>query len=147
MPELMEEQGVVIELKGNQAKVQMRENPACESCPGHGACHAIGSMFGKRVMVMEALNQKGARVGQQVVVSFKSEQVPKASLIMFIIPVVALLAGAILGYYLNVVGNRDISALIFSILSVTATFIGIRRYCKRYERDPSYRPVIVQVIG
>lgn len=147
MPELIKEQGVVIELKGNQAKVQVKESPACESCPGHGACHAIGSMFGKRVMVTEALNQEGAQVGQQVVVSFKSEQVPKASLIMFIIPVVGLLAGAILGYYLNVGGNRDLSALIFSILGVTATFIGIRQYCKRYEQDPSYKPTIVQVIG
>lgn len=147
MPELIEEQGVVIELKGNQAKVQMKENPACGSCPGHSACHAIGSMFGKRVMVMEALNQEEAQVGQQVVVSFKSEQLPKASLIMFIIPVIGLLAGAILGYHLNVGGNRDLSAVIFSILVVTATFMGIRRYCKKYERDPSYRPTIIQVIG
>lgn len=147
MPEVTEEQGVVIELKGNQAKVQMKENPACESCPGHGACYAIGSLFGKRVMVMEALNQEGAKVGQQVVVSFKSEQVPKASLIMFIIPVAGLLIGSIFGYYLNVWGNRDISSLIFGILGVTVTFLAIKRYCRKYEQDHSYTPTIIRVVG
>lgn len=147
MPESIEEQGVVIELKGNQAKVQMKESPACESCPGHGACHAIGSIFGKRIMVMEALNQKGAQPGQRVVVSFKSEQLPKASLIMFIIPVAGLLIGSIFGYSLNVGENRNISSLIFGILGITVTFLAIKRYCKKYEQDPSYTPIIIRVVG
>lgn len=147
MLESIEEQGVVVELKGHQAKVQMKENPACESCAGHGACHAIGSIFGKRVMVMEALNPEGAQVGQQVIVSFKSEQLPKASFIIFIIPVAGLLAGAILGYCLNVGGNRDISSLIFGILGVTLTFLAIKQYCTRYDRDTSYRPTIIKVVG
>lgn len=147
MAEFIKEQGVVIDLKGDQAKVQMEESPACESCPGRGCCNAIGSLFGKKVRVMEALNQQGARVGQQVVVSFKSEEVHKASLIMFIIPVIGLLAGAILGYYLNIGGNRDVSSLICSILGVTVTFLAIRQYCTRYDQDTSYRPSIIKIVG
>ncbi len=147
MPELMEEQGVVIELKGNQAKVQMKESSACEACPGRHGCRALYSLFGKKAMVMEALNPEGAQVGQQVVVSFKSEQVPKASLIMFIIPVAGLLIGSIFGYYLNVWGNRDISSLIFGILGITVTFLAIKRYCRKYEQDHSYIPTIIRVVG
>ncbi len=135
--ELKKEKGTVIGISGQKAKIKLAKSMACEGCPGYGLC----SMLSKRYMMLEAENPLGAKMGQDVVVSIQTESELKASLIIYGVPTISLFIGAILGYYLNLLKNQELSACILSIFFVALTFLGIRQYSKKY----SFRPVITEI--
>ncbi|MDI6789107.1 MAG: SoxR reducing system RseC family protein [Thermodesulfobacteriota bacterium] len=144
MAHIREEEGEVIAVEGNQAKVRIRRSPACDSCSSSSSC----GLLGKGEMVLTALNPIGASEGQKVDVSFKVEGGVKASFILYLIPVVGLVAGALIGYSLHLFGDKEISAAVFSLLFVALTFLGIKYYAHiRYAKDQSYIPKITKVVA
>ncbi len=138
------EEGVVIEqLRDNHAKVKIRKSSSCDSCSYKGFCNP----FGRDSMVILAANPLNVGVGQRVRIAFKVEKERKAVTILYIIPLIGLLVGAFVGDALDPFGNRDASAAFFSILFVVITFLGIRYYSyKRYERDVSYKPTVIEIL-
>ena len=140
----MIEEGVVVEqLKNNHAKVKIRKSSSCDACSYKGFCNP----FGKDSMIIMAANPLNAETGQRVRINFKSEREIKAAAILYIIPLIALLAGAFIGNALNLFGNQDASAAFFSILFLISTFLGIRYYSHRkYKRNVSYKPTIIEIV-
>lgn len=144
MVRIREEQGEVIAVDGDRAKVKIRRSPACESCSGERMC----GLFGKDETVITAQNRVGAYKGQRVCVSFKVEGEVKASFILYLVPLAGLVAGALIGYHSQVLGDKDISGAVFSLLFVVLTFIGIKYYAHlRYSGDQSYNPKITKVVA
>lgn len=137
--ELKTERATVIGISGQKAKIKLVGSAACKGCPGGGLC----SMLGRRYMMLEAENPLGAKTGQEVIVSIPTESELKAAFIVFIIPTISLFIGAILGYYLDLLGNQNFSSLFFLTLFVVLSFLGIRQYSKRYP----FRPVITEILG
>ena len=138
------EQGVVIErLPNNHAKVKIRRDSCCDTCSHKGFCNP----FGQDSMTILAANPLNAEAGQQVHIAFTAETKGKATTILYIIPLIGLLLGAFVGDALDPFGNRDASAAFFCLLFVTITFLGIRYYNHRkYDRDVSYKPTIVEIV-
>jgi sigma-E factor negative regulatory protein RseC len=98
-------------------------------------------------MMILAANPLNAEAGQRVHISFKAENKGKATAILYIIPLIALLVGALVGDALDPFGNRDASAAFFCLLFVTITFLGIWYYSHRkYERNVSFKPTIIAII-
>src|SRR5271169_6202384 len=89
----MEEIGVVKEIKGIKAIIIVPKQGSCESCPGTSLCETLGA----GEAVMEAYNHVEARVGDTVRVGFKSSNYLKGTIIVYGIPALMLLAGAVLG--------------------------------------------------
>jgi positive regulator of sigma E activity len=104
-------------------------------------------MLSSEYMVFEVQNPLRAKVGQEVIVSIPTEKELKAALIVYIIPLINFILGAIFGYYLNIFNNRDLSAIFISILFLVLTFLGIKLYSKKYEKTPFLKPAIKQVIN
>ena len=88
---MIEEEGVVAEIDGNIAKVAVMKKSACEQCAAAGVCHPGDQEY------LEASNPLGAVKGQKVKVVIAPQVYLKASIILYGIPMVALIAGAILG--------------------------------------------------
>ncbi|MDO9462404.1 MAG: SoxR reducing system RseC family protein [Deltaproteobacteria bacterium] len=144
MAHIREEEGEVIAVEGNQAKIRVRRSQTCDSCSSSSSC----GWFGKDEMVLTALNSAGASKGQKVRVSFKVEGQVKASFILYLIPVVGLVTGALIGYSFQFLGDKEISAAVFSLLFVALTFLGIKYYTHiRYAKDQSYIPKITKVVA
>ena len=137
--EFRREKGTVIEISGKKAKIRLTRSSACEGCPGSGLC----SILSKRYRMLEAENPIGAKVGQEVNVSVQTESELKASFIIYVIPTISLFIGAILGYYLDLLKNRELSSCISSIFFVILAFFGIRQYSKKC----SFRPVITEILN
>ena len=98
-------------------------------------------------MMILAANPLNAEAGQRVRIAFKAETKGKATTILYIIPLIGLLLGAFVGDTFDPFGNRDASAAFFCLLFVAITFLGIRYYShRRYERNMSYKPTIVEII-
>lgn len=144
MVRIREEEGEVIAVEGNQAKVRVRRSPTCDSCSSNATC----GLLGEGEVVLTALNTVGASKGQRVRVSLKVEGEVKASFILYLVPLAGLVAGALIGYHSPVLGDKDISGAVFSLLFVVLTFIGIKYYAHlKYSGDQSYNPTITKVMA
>ncbi|MFP4698521.1 MAG: SoxR reducing system RseC family protein [Eubacteriales bacterium] len=138
----MQETGIVIDLKNEYAIVKMMRTEACDKCR---AC-TVG-IEGKE-MIIEAENKCGAKLGDKVAIYLEQENFIKAVLIMYTIPLIALLVGLAVGYYIGYLIDFDLAEYL-SILT-GFVFLGFSYYFIRKNeskfKQKKFRPQIQQII-
>jgi len=141
---VIEEEGVIAEVDGNIAKVAILKKSACEQCAVSGVCHPGDQEY------LEAANPLGAVKGQKVKVIVAPQIYLKASIILYGIPMAALVAGAIIAknIALPYVGDArsDLWAFIGGAFCTFVSFLFIRSYNKKVEKTQKYKPVIVEIL-
>jgi len=142
---MIEEEGIVAEVQGNIAKVEILKKSACEKCAASGVCHPGDQEL------MEADNPLGAIKGQRVMVVVAPQLYLKASIILYGIPMVAMVAGAILGKNAAIAyageANSDLWAFIAGMTCLVISFYFIRLYNNKVEKTREYQPVIVAILS
>lgn len=142
---MIEEEGIVIDVDGDLARVSILEKSACEKCSASGVCHPGVQEY------MEAANPLGAKKGQKVKVVLAPQVYLKASIILYGIPMTVFVAAAILAK--NIAqqagqdANSDLWAFIAGMACMAVSFVFIRMYNKKVEKTAEYKPVIVEVLG
>ena len=114
----MEEIGIVKSLDGTRAKVMVsRKSSCCESC-GKDSCDVPA-----QGIETEAINTIHAKVGQQVKIVMKPYSYMKGALLIYIIPVIALIAGVMAGnvYLPHIIISANLIASYSSIFSSTSS--------------------------
>lgn len=140
------EEGVVLYAKGKTARVKTTKSEACESCSAKSSCHSLG---GGKDMEVEALNPAGAKPGDQVMIGFETASLYKATFLMYVFPILALLGGAFLGAALAPamgLGESAAAALVGFIFFGIA-FVVVRLTATRLSAKTSYRPKIIRIIS
>ncbi|HIJ59871.1 MAG TPA: SoxR reducing system RseC family protein [Nitrospirae bacterium] len=91
----MEEIGIVKEIKGRLAAVSVLNHNtlSCEGCPGGKLCTSTD----KEERLIDALNILDAKVGDRVKIDFKSLSYLSGILLVYGIPCIMLIFGAIVG--------------------------------------------------
>ena len=88
----MNQQGFILEIvDDNTAKMIMQRHSACASC---GKCTKRSSEC--QDLVVEVDNAIGAKKGDYVEVSMESVRVLKATVLVYLVPLICLLSGTIL---------------------------------------------------
>jgi sigma-E factor negative regulatory protein RseC len=142
----MEETGVVRELLGPKAVVLVKRQSACDSCASGGSCS--GTQHG---MEIEAYNNAGAEVGDTVRINFKSFTYLKGTILIYGIPALALIVGAVLGkdvlsgYWPAI--DADLASAIggFGLMGVSVVLIKL--VIRRFEKKKELIPVIEEIIN
>lgn len=135
----MAEKGTVVEVADDVAKVELDETSACAKC---GLCRRLGP--GRMLMEVDA--QPGLRPGQKVLLE-GGEKTWTASILLFLVPLVDLVIGVILGQYVRI-GNlsNDASSAIFGAVFFAVSFTGAIFWERRLRaKRPPQRPQIVMV--
>ena len=116
----MNQQGFILEIvDDNTAKMIMQRHSACTSC---GKCTKLSSEC--QDLVVEVDNAIGAKKGDYVEVSMESVRVLKATVLVYLVPLICLLSGTILTYYiLNLVKYYRQIDIISGIVGLVCTFI------------------------
>jgi sigma-E factor negative regulatory protein RseC len=137
--------GQVVQAYGGQAKVKIPRTASCQSCSEHGECCAP---FGSDFMLVEAQNRVGAGEGQNVEIEFATPSSNTAVLFLYIIPLFALILGAVAGYNLALFGSPDGSAALLSLVFLVLSYLGVHRLHRLlWGRDARYRPRITRLLG
>jgi sigma-E factor negative regulatory protein RseC len=99
-------------------------------------------------MEVEAINDVGARVGDQILLSIKSTTVLKVSFLLYIFPIILMLIGAVIGQNLAPLFNLNPSGLsaALGISCFIISFVLIRFTGNRLAEKKEYRPHIVRII-
>jgi len=143
---MIEEYGTVVELKGKQVAVVLcKRNSACDHCPSSGACQMGDD---SESMLVEAFNQIGAQVSDRVRVQTSTKHFLQSSFMLYIVPVIGLLIGALLGQGLSELTTLTIDPSLLSALLGVAfmagTFLCIKLGTQALKRE-LFMPRIVEI--
>lgn len=140
----MEEIGTVKSTAGAFAKVSVPKKSVCEGCTA-GTCKPD-----EQSMEIDAVNKAGAKAGQKVRVVIKSYTYLKGSILVYGIPAVALIAGAVLGkeiFSKQFKGtDPDIVSAIFGFGLFLMAFLGIKLWSLKAEKKTETKPVIEEIL-
>jgi len=144
---MIEEVGTVVELRGKHlAMVLCQKSSLCDHCATAGACHIKDDGRARQV---EARNPLGATVGDRVRVAVSTRSFLQSSFIVYIVPLLALVAGAVIG---KLVGetlvngpNPDLLSAIFGVFFLVGSFLVIRVGSRALSPE-AFRPQIVAIL-
>ncbi|MDO9567087.1 MAG: SoxR reducing system RseC family protein [Candidatus Desulfaltia sp.] len=141
------EEGVVIRVGGSStAWVKCTKSAACESCSGKGLCNTMGGSDDN--VEVEAINAVGAKVNDRVTISFETSSLLKASFLVYIIPVLFLILGVIIGNKIALIFHYDqsISAILVGFLFLFAAFFFVKIKGNKMSKKDQYRPKIIRIL-
>ena len=144
---MIEEIGSVVELKGKQiAVVLCQKSSFCQHCASMQSCQ-VGS--DNRSMLVEAHNPLGAEVGDRVKVVTSSKTFLQSSFLLYIVPLLFLLVGAVSGRTIgSVLGNGlnpDLLAAIIGVAFLAASFLVIRVGSRAIPREATM-PRVAEIL-
>jgi sigma-E factor negative regulatory protein RseC len=146
---MMQETGIVTGLEENGfAFVKATGGEGCGSCGCRGACQALGGGTERKVT---AVNRAGATVGDQVLLTIGSGSFLKASFVVYLLPILALVVGSVIGQkYSSQIwagGNPETVSVLTGLFCLAISFLIIRLFNTRFTQSEKYYPVIEKVIG
>lgn len=141
--EIIEEQGTVVKKLGNgRIQVVVKRSDACNKCPSKGACMMLAE---SKEMLVEAHNQAGAEVGQKVVLSQSSSIILKASFTVYILPIIGLIMGVVIGKQIS--GLFGISPeLLMPLLGLAGAGL-VYYFISRKTFSSSYFPTATRIVS
>jgi sigma-E factor negative regulatory protein RseC len=141
----MEEIGTVKKIEGIMAIVDVPKKSACEGCTA-GTCRQED-----RSMEIEALNRAGAKVGQKVLVSIKAYTYLKGSALVYGLPALALVLGAVLGKEgmssIFTGTDPDILSAIFGFGAFGLSLVAVKIWSKSAAKKVESKPVVEEILS
>lgn len=141
--EAIREEGIVIEANGKTANVRIDRTTACEHCKA--GCLEKGG-----VMVTEAENTIGAQAGDTVHLEFNPRAALKAVLMVFGLPLLALLLGtilaAVIAAQMGYPDHRHLLSISVGAALFFATFIPIKLYDRHLRESGTFNTAVVEIL-
>jgi len=131
--------------KDGWAMVVTEKGDACNNCESAQLCHSLADCSRMETRV---LNQANARVGDRVTISLSSSSVFKSALILYILPTVSFIFGAVGGAELNEqlgIGETG-AAILFGFTGLILGFTIAGLISKRQTAGSKLTPVITRII-
>ncbi len=142
----MNQQGFIIDIVDNRtAKMIMQRHSACASC---GKCSKLSSEC--QDLVVEVDNSIGAKKGDHVEVSMESVRVIKATLLAYLVPLIFLLVGTILTYYIldliKFSGPTEVISGVVGLICTCISYLLLRKNDDKFKQSRQYIPKVTRII-
>jgi len=142
---MIEEIGIVTSTDGTTAHVNVPKKTTCEGCTA-GTCIA-----GEQSMEIVAFNKAGAQSGQKVKVLIQSSAYLKGTMVIYGVPALALVLGAVFGKEfmpeLFTGTDPDILSAIFGFGFLALSFVGVKIWSNLKADKTESGPVIEEILG
>ncbi|MBO6849160.1 MAG: SoxR reducing system RseC family protein [Marinobacter sp.] len=142
---MISESGKVVAVDGDRVWVQTIRNSACQSCSARQGCgqRALASATGGRANQIRVLNRLNAQVGDDVMLAIEETALLRASLLVYAVPLLLMVAGAMIGHQLS--GSEDLAAMVGAGLGLGGGFVLARR-AQRKSAD-QYEPRMTRIVS
>jgi sigma-E factor negative regulatory protein RseC len=141
---LIEETGIVMAVEGNHVWVETQVKTTCTSCKASDACptSTIAKAFAPKANHVYMEVPCVLAVGQQVKIGISERALVAASLMVYIVPLVAmiLIATIVMTLFPKV---HELIALLLSCLAAFCGFWWASLYSKRPHNKHKFRPVFL----
>ncbi|WP_456412984.1 SoxR reducing system RseC family protein [Thiolapillus sp.] len=149
---MLEEQGVVLSVRGNAAKVVAENKSSCGSCAAKNGCGTslLASLFPQRKRSFWASNPVHAQAGDRVLIGLDESALQTASLLLYIVPLLGMIGGAMAGTWLA----SQHTPLMVEVVSTGAGIAGfflallmVRKTGARLSAHNRYQARILRVLS
>lgn len=139
----MIEMGQIVSVEGSMATVKIRRGISCDSCT------ACGMAKDQSEISFRIANDLNAQIGDWVELELESKSLIKASLIVYLLPLIALILGVVGGYAIagQFSGNPDLYGAIGGILFTALSFLGIRAMDPILRKNGDYSPKMISIVN
>jgi sigma-E factor negative regulatory protein RseC len=145
---MIEEQAIVVSVDKGFVNVETSSTSGCGSCQSSASCGAglVSSLFGRKSRTLRIRNTVNARKGDTVTIGLNRLALVVASLMIYLLPLLMLIAGAITGEWLatalalNVI---DLFSIIGGLAFAVLAFILSRRVLSTGAMDRMIQPVLL----
>ena len=149
---MIEEKAIVLSSADGVARVETQRTATCGGCSAKAGCGTamLTRVFGNRRTRLQVLNPVDAKPGDRVIIGIDEKILVKASLILYMLPLMALLLGAGAGQF-GAQGVNLLSQEQGSILGGSAGLLAglywVRLKSHRVQADDVYRAVILRSVN
>ncbi|MGA1871593.1 MAG: SoxR reducing system RseC family protein [bacterium] len=139
------EEGTVIEIDDSIAWIKIIRTASCKGCSAKIFCISCEQ---ENQMKVKALNTLGARVGDKVVIGIETSSYIKISLLIYLFPILCLIAGAIIGEIIasDYSVNPSLLSALFGFLLFFLSFVIVKLTAHTLAKKKEYRPEIIKII-
>lgn len=143
---MIEEQGRVVAVEPGAVWVETLRKSTCSSCSANAAC-GQGLMerlgVGRQRGYLRALSQLQLSVGDSVVIGVREDLLVRSSLLVYLFPLLGLLAAALAAESLELAEPLVILA---GLAGLFCTWLLVRWRASRFADDPELQPVVLRAL-
>ena len=145
---IVEEPGVVVSLDGSSASVAPVTQSGCQSCASSGSCGTslLAPLFTNKQRLLVADNTIKARPGDEIIIGLNRTALVSASLLVYLLPLLALVLGAVAGeVFAKSVGleSSEIIAILSGLGGALLTFIVVSRIIRSASFSAFFKPFLI----
>lgn len=143
---MVEEQAMVVALNDEVAMLEIIRRKPCGLCGQTRGCGVSmwGKLFGHRPHVFKAPNRIDAKVGDFVIVGVEERALLRGALLVYGVPLAAMLAGALVASLAWDGVHRDTSTVIGAVLGLIVGLWWVKGHTAGHVFDSRYQPVILR---
>jgi sigma-E factor negative regulatory protein RseC len=147
---MIEEKAQVVEIKGDKLVLQAQTQSACGSCSASKGCgtSVLAKVVGRKFTHFQADNNVDAKVGDTVIVGLAEDALLKGSLMMYLVPILAMLFFALLAdyYFAANLDGRDVKIAVSATAGLISGALLSKWYFNRQASARLFSPVILRKI-
>lgn len=147
---MIEEQAQVVEIKGSSLLLQAQTQSTCGNCAASKGCGTslLSKVVGRKFTYFQAENNINANVGDMVIVGIPEDALLKGSVMMYLVPVVSMLAFALLADYFLMAATpyRDLIIAASTVMGLLFGSLMSKWYFHRQSSVQLFAPVILRKI-
>ena len=145
---MIEERARVIAIENDQLLLEAKTRPACNACAARQGCgtSVLSKWVGRRFSRFQAPNTVNASVGDEVVVGLAEEAMLKGSVLVYLLPLVAMIVFALLadGLISAAAASRDLLVLLSAVTGFALALIISRMVLSSSRNRIRLTPVVIR---
>ena len=147
---MIEETGLIVEIDEQYAWVEAASSSSCSHCSANQACGtaSLQKWFKRKPNRLRVVNNQDVKPGERVVIGIPEQALVKGSFMIYMLPLLFLIAGAFFGRYLDSLlgwGYKDAASMFFGLLGLVSSFRYLQKhYQHKSGRQAQYQPVILR---
>ncbi|MGD2052544.1 MAG: SoxR reducing system RseC family protein [Gammaproteobacteria bacterium] len=145
---MIEETARVIAIENGQLWLEAQTTSACSACEAKQGCgtSVLSKWVGRKFTRFQVPNTVNARVGDEVVVGLAEEAMLKGSVLVYLLPLLAMIGFALLAESLIAAeaGARDLMVLVSAIVGFALTLAIARRLLASSSNRSKLTPVVLR---
>jgi sigma-E factor negative regulatory protein RseC len=144
---VIEESGRVVATDGDKAWVETSRRSNCGSCEAKGCgTGALSQVLGRKTQQLKVINTIGAQPGDRVILGISESALIKGSLAVYLVPLLALLAGGMFGELMaaQLLLPGEGPVILSALSALGLSLLWLRRFNRRVANDEQFNAVILR---
>ena len=146
---MLEETASVVRVEAGEVWVETQRRSTCSSCAVEKGCGTatLAKVLGRRRTLVRVLSDLPLAVGDQVVIGIREQALVRGSLAVYAVPLLLMLAGAIIGELgagQGLWGSAEVASVLLGTGGLVAGLVWLKRFSRRIHDDTDYQPVVLR---